>query len=252
MANKFGAQLKDWRKLRRLSQLDLGMTANVSPRHIAFLETGRSHPSRSMVAHLSEALNVPRPARNALLTAAGFATSYRSREPDEADMAQVRAAIDWMLTRHAPFPGIAIDQHWNLVSMNEPAMKLYGAVGLKSGDSLLDAMLASDGLRQVIENWTEVAAYMLARLRTENAYFGGDPVLERAIAILSDTQPANNVNHGEALPPIVPVKLRLGELQMSFFSAISQFGTAEDIALSQLRIELLFPADEATRLALLR
>ena len=124
MADAFGNLIRDWRNQRRMSQLDLALAADVSARHISFLETGRSQPSRGMVLALSESLGVPRATRNVLLNAAGFAQAYRARDLDDEDMAPVREAMDWMLERHAPYPAFAFDRHWRLVRLNSVSTAL--------------------------------------------------------------------------------------------------------------------------------
>ena len=124
MDTAFGVALKEWRVQRRLSQLDLGLAADVSARHISFLETGRARPSRTMVLHLSEHLDLPRPVRNTLLNAAGFAPAYRSRDLGADDMRHIRDAVAWMLERHDPYPAMALDRHWTLVKANGTATML--------------------------------------------------------------------------------------------------------------------------------
>jgi transcriptional regulator with XRE-family HTH domain len=247
----FGSALKEWRGKRRMSQIDLGLTANVSARHVAFLETGRSRPSRSMVLQLAEALNVPRPARNVMLNAAGFAAAYRARTLDEDAMRDVRAAVDWTISRHEPYPAIVLDRHWGLVAVNAMAAKMTAMIGLSVGDSLLAAMADQDKLPAVIDNWPEVGRHMLQRLRTESAYFGGDPVLDAAAKQLASEPEVSNFHHEGPLPATVPTRYRMAGKILSFISTIAQFGTAEDIALADLKIELMFPADEETRLFLI-
>jgi transcriptional regulator with XRE-family HTH domain len=246
MDQTFGALLKDWRSQRRMSQLDLGLAANVSARHISFLETGRSHPSRPMVIQLSETLNVPRSARNVLLDAAGFSPAYRSRDLDAEEMAYVRAAVDWTLGRHDPFPAIALDRHWSVVAANRCGLMLLAGVGLDIDDSLLDALTRSEDMKAAIVNWPEVARHTMMRLRTESAHLGGDPVLESAAEKLADE--IGELPHQTGpLPAVIPATYRAGGMELTFFSTIAQFGTAEDIALADLKIELMFPADDATR-----
>ena len=251
METAFGPVLKDWRTRRRLSQLDLGLAANVSARHISFLETGRAAPSRPMVTQLCETLEVPRSARNAVLNAAGFAPLYRSRDLDEAEMAPVRAAVDWILERHNPFPAMALDRHWTLVKANAASAMLLGAVGLSEGDSLLEALVDTQRMKPVLENWPEVAQHMIARLRIESAHLGGDPVLDDAAQALVDDLGPELPNVGGVLPAVIPARYRAGERVLSLFSTLAQFGTAEDVALAELKIEMLFPADDATRDVLL-
>ena len=161
-AAQFGQALRDWRGKRRRSQLDLGLSANVSARHISFLETGRARPSRAMVLMLCEALDLPRAERNRLLTAAGFAPLYAARDWSAAEMAPARAAMEHMLTRHAPYPGLALDRHWRLLRLNAPAAALFGAFGIGEGDPLLDAMLDSPAMLDAIENLADLAAHICA------------------------------------------------------------------------------------------
>ncbi|MEM1315000.1 MAG: helix-turn-helix domain-containing protein [Pseudomonadota bacterium] len=249
MAGDFGAELRSWRTRRRLSQLDLGLEAEVSARHISFLETGRARPSRDMVLRLAEHLSVPRAERNRLLTAAGLAPAYGERPLTEPEMAHVRAAVDWMLERHAPYPAFAVDRAWRLVRLNGPAERLFGAVGLGPGDGLAAALAGNPAVRGALENLDEVAAHALARLRLENAHLGGDPELAAAIAALEAALPAAAAGQDGAglRPAVIPARWRLGEAVLSLFSTLAQFGSAEDVALADLKIELMFPADDASR-----
>jgi transcriptional regulator with XRE-family HTH domain len=247
MAETFGNLIRDWRNQRRMSQLDLALASDVSARHISFLETGRSQPSRGMVLALSESLGVPRATRNVLLTAAGFAQAYRARDLDDRDMAPVREAMDWTLERHCPYPAIAFDRHWRLVRTNPVAAAMLESMNLSIGDSLLDAFLEGGPFAEALENRDEVARHMVARLRTESAHAGGDEVLDagaaKLAAMLGDRAPGQN----DSMPAVIPARFRLGDVVLSMFSTIAQFGSTEDIALADLRIELMFPADEATR-----
>ena len=247
METGFGTVLRDWRNERRLSQLALGLSANVSARHISFLESGRAKPSRSMVLQLCETLDVPRASRNVFLTAAGYAPVYRCRELAADDMAAVREAMEWTLSRHDPYPAFALDRHWTLVRTNAAAKVLLGAAGLAEGGSLLAALTDPELMTEFFENRDEVVRHMISRLRTESAHLGGDPELDAAADRLVEAFGAQSP-HGEApLPAVVPARYRAGGRVFSFFSTIAQFGTAEDIALAELKIEMLFPADEETR-----
>ncbi len=251
MHTGFGTLLKDWRTQRRISQLDLGLAANVSARHISFLETGRSRPSRSMVLQLSESLQVPRVDRNRMLDAAGFAPAYRSLDIDSQAMAPIREAVAWTLDRHIPFPGIALDKYWNLVQANAPANKLLALFGIGVGDSLLDIFGSPEALKGVFENWLEVARFMVIRLRTESAHLGGDEVLDQAAERLAAAAAWDRAEGPMVMPSVVPARLVINGARLSLFSTIAQFGSAEDIALADLKIELMFPADDATRSFLL-
>ncbi len=247
MTQAFPNLLKHWRNTRRMSQLDLGLAANVSARHVSFLETGRSTPSRSMVLQLCETLAVPLPAQNTLLHAAGFAEVYNSRKWDDKELAHAREAVDWTLQRHDPFPAMALDKHWTIIKANTAATLLLIAVGLNVGDSLLEAMQSSERLKAAISNWQDVLRHMISRLRTESARLGHDQVLETAASNLalqlSDTH-KTEITSGSI---VLETRYVLNGLELSFFSMLSQFTSAEDIALADLRIELMYPANEATR-----
>lgn len=204
-----------------------------------------------MVLHLCEVLDAPRGTRNSLLNAAGFAPAYRQRELDEADMAQVRAAVDWTLARHDPYPAFALDRHWTLIKANRSAGTLLSSIDVAEGDSLLSFMADVGKMTAMFENWQEVAQHMLVRLRTESGHLGRDEILDRASERLAEALGDEQPDPGGVLPAVVPARYRAGEHTLSLFSTIAQFGTAEDIALAELKIELLFPADETTRQMLL-
>lgn len=251
MQNNFGTSLKQWRGRRRMSQMDLGLSANISARHISFLETGRSRPSQSMVMMLCDTLDMPVSARNAFLMSAGFAPVYKKRDLSSDDMTHIRAAVSWTLQNHDPYPAFALDRHWNVVKTNRAAALMLGGAGLSEGSNLLEALLDDEVMGQVIENHAEVLRAMYIRLRTENEHLGGDEVLDEAIEgigqkleMLDDGQ--NILKDGEG-PAVIPAVYKMGDQRMSFFSTIAQFGSTEDIALSELKIEMLFPTDEATK-----
>lgn len=250
MGVDFGVVLKEWRQVRRVSQLDLGLSAGVSSRHISFLETGRSRPSRGMVLRLCDELEVPIAQRNRMLTAAGMSPAYAERALSAEDMAPMRAAVEWTLKRHEPYPAIAMDRHWRLVAMNAVSERLMAGFGVGVGDSLVDMMVDSKVVRQALVNYEEILRHMIARLRVESAHFGHDTVLEGGILRMQSVLGDDALNVDGIKPAIIPAVYDFGGMHLSLFSTISQFGSAEDIALSELRIEMMFPADEATRLTL--
>lgn len=250
MAVQFGSILKEWRGKRRMSQLDLGLTANVSARHISFLETGRSQPSKSMVMMLSDVLDMPNAARNTFLGTAGFAPAYQNRALDNKDLAYVREAVNWTLDRHDPYPAFALDRHWNIVRANKSANMLLAGAGITEGDSLLEATLDENGISSMLENWQEVMHHFIIRLRTESNHLGGDPVLDKAIESMVGRLNLTQT-HEIDTSAVISARYRFGDTTLSLFSTISSFGSAEDIALSELKIEMMFPADEATRQAFL-
>lgn len=244
---EFGSVLRDWRARRRTSQLDLPLSSGVSARHISFLETGRARPSRTMALRLARDLDVPIEARNEWLVAAGFAPLYQRREPDEVEMRIAHDAVAWMVDRHDPYPGFALDRYWRIVRANGTATRLLSGFGIGEGDSLLDAFLDHEPLRAAIVNRDEVAAHTRSRLSAESRHYGGDPVLDAAIARLT----ANGIDpRDDGLFPkgaFVPVRYRANGTELSFFSAFSHFLTAQDVALAEIRVELMFPADERTK-----
>ena len=247
MNNAFGSLLRTWRDRRHMSQLDLGLTANVSARHISFLETGRSKPSRSMVLMLGDVLDVPRASRNALLNAAGFTPAYQSRDWRDEDMASVRDAVDWVMQRHDPYPAFVLDRHWVLIKTNRSAGAMLSSFDIGEGSSFLDLMTDIALTKALFENWDEVMHHMVARLRTESLHLGGDAVLDAASAKLVAALGTPSSAPMGTLAAVVPARYRAGDVTLSLFSTIAQFGTAEDIALADLKIEMLFPADEVTR-----
>lgn len=244
----FPSLLKSWRARRRFSQLSLAHAAQVSPRHVAFLETGRAGPSVEMVERLSDALEVPLGARNQLLTSAGYAARYPAHAWDSAALAPLRAAVDRMLERHAPYPGLALDRAWRVVQLNEPARRLFGQ-HFREGDSLLERMV--DGrFRDLVENWPDVARAAALRLRTESNAQGGVLELDRAAEALSSFAVSSAAESSRATPssrsPVVPTILRVGSQRLRLFATLAEFGTPEDLTVADLRVELYFPLDAAS------
>jgi transcriptional regulator with XRE-family HTH domain len=239
---QFPETLKSWRNARRLSQLELAVEAEVSARHISFLETGRAQPSREMVGRLCDVLQLPLTIHNQLLTLAGFAPRYSRRDWQMQDMAPVRAAITHTLNAHAPYPAIVIDRLWTIVEMNAPAKKLFGMIGVTVSTSLIDLIMA-DRLQPFVENWSDVAHHSLQRLRTESAALGGVPELDRAAAKLAEFPHT----HAQISQPVIPTIFRVGDVRLSLFATIAQFGTPEDLTLDDLKLELFFPADAQTK-----
>ncbi|WP_299610651.1 helix-turn-helix domain-containing protein [uncultured Tateyamaria sp.] len=241
----FPGTLRTWRKARRFSQLDLAGEADVSTRHISFLESGRARPSRDMIGRLSDALTLPLDARNQMLTHAGFAARYPARAWDDADMAPIRAAVGHMLQAHSPYPAVAVDKLWTVIDMNGPAKLLFGTLGLDLGGSLLDLMM-SDTLPSLVENWPDVAHHACQRLRTESAAQGGVPALDRVADYLGAVPGRKHT----PTSPVIPTILNTGHMRLSIFATIAQFGTPEDVALDDLKVELYFPADAESDAAL--
>lgn len=246
MALEFARQLKIWRGHRRMSQLQLALEADVSARHIAFLETGRARPSRTMVLRLGEALDMPRAERNLMLDAAGFRPAYGMRSFDDDALAPVHRAIAHMIKGHQPYPAFVFDRHWIILDANDSGRSMLAGFGLSDGDSFIEFLLRPGQGATLVENWGDVAVHLSSRFRLEAAHLGGDAVLEEAAASLAREADINShADHGD-LPPVVPVRFRFAGDVFPMFSTITQFGTAEDIALADIKIEMFFPADTAT------
>jgi transcriptional regulator with XRE-family HTH domain len=255
-----GSLLREWRGVRRMSQLDLAMAAEVSPRHLSFVETGRAVPSREMVLVLAKALEVPVRDRNSMLTAAGYAPLYRETSLDDPKMAEMRHALGLLLRQNEPFLAVALDRRWDIVMCNTPYARFLSRVG---GGSLephrvlpsprLNLLRLLFGpLRSLVTNWEEVAREVLERAQREAAA-DRDPARRQVIeeCLLSAPQEWRRPR-AEASPRlVVTVDVRLGEARARLFSTITTLGTAQDITLQELHIESFHPADEETE-ALLR
>jgi transcriptional regulator with XRE-family HTH domain len=242
-----GDLLRQWRERRRLSQLDLSIQADISTRHLSFVETGRSAPSRDMVLHLADELDVPLRDRNRLLLAAGYAPVYGETDLDAPEMAPVRAAVRKVLAGMEPFPAGVFDRRWNLVDANaNMSMFLVGLPEelLVPPVNVLRVSLHPNGLASRIINLGEWRAHLLGRLRREIAVTA-DAVLmelyeELAAYPCEDPEPAvdNEV--------VVPIRLRHHDHELAFFSTVATFGTPADITVDELSIESFFPADDVT------
>ncbi len=249
-----GALLRHWRAARRLSQLDLALQAEVSSRHLSFVETGKAKPSREMVTRLAEALEVPLRDRNELLVAAGYAPLYRQTALTEVDLAQARQAMELILKQQEPYPAVVVDRHWNLLQANGGASRLMGLVlgGALPDHNLLRLVFRPDALRPHIVNWEEVAGDMIRRVHQESAGLHSPEIRELIDCVLAFPGVPRSW-HGDQLAapaaPLLTVVFRAAGRELRFFSTITTFGTPRDITLEELRIECSYPADEATALA---
>jgi transcriptional regulator with XRE-family HTH domain len=248
-----GEHLRDWRRRRHLSQLDLACEAEISTRHLSFVETGRAAPSREMIMRLAEQLEVPLRERNVLLLAAGFAPAYQERSLDDPQLAHVRDAIAAVLTAHEPFPALAVDRHWTLLEANRGVASLLSGAApalLRPPVNVLRLSLHPDGLAPRITNLREWRAHVLARLRHQ-ASRSPDPVLLDLMRELS-AYPVRDADlpGGEAAGIAVPLRIETEAGLLSFLSTTMVFGTPMDVMLSELAIETFLPADARTAKAL--
>jgi transcriptional regulator with XRE-family HTH domain len=259
MAQPVGDLLREWRQRRRLSQLDLAADAEISTRHLSFLETGRSQPSRDMVLRLAERLDIPLRERNLLLVAAGFAPVFPERALQDPALDAARKAIDLVLAGHEPYPALAVDRHWQLIAANAAVTRLMAGADpslLTPPVNVLRLSLHPKGIAPRIANYHEWRAHLIVRLRRQ-VDVTADPVLTALLAELAafpappGAKPARPLRNGDQ-SVVVPLQLATDVGVLSLLSTTTVFGTPLDITLSELALESFFPADAATAEALRR
>lgn len=255
-----GSLLRAWRQRRRLSQFDLALESGVSTRHLSFLETGRALPSRDMLLHLAEQLDIPLRERNVLLTAAGYAQVFPERSLDDPTLEAARRAVDLVLAGHEPHPALAIDRHWTLIAANHAVQVFQVGVDsslLQPPVNVLRLSLHPSGLAPRLANFHQWRAHVLARLRHQ-VEITADPLLTELISEISSylspkesgaSQPATQGGYTNVA---VPFQLITDDGLLVFYSTTTMFGTPVDITVSELAIESFFPADEATAQAMRR
>jgi transcriptional regulator with XRE-family HTH domain len=246
-----GQLLRHWREHRRLSQLELALEAEISARHLSFVETGRSLPSRNMILLLADHLEVPLRERNHLLLAAGYAPVYAETELDSPRMLAVREAVRQVLIGHEPYPAVVIDGRWNLLDANASAAMFTNDIAaelLAPPANVLRASLHPDGMARRIVNLGEWRAHLLGRLRRQ-VTLTADPELARLYDELRAypcDQPEPEVEVPGPGDIVVPLRVRYGEEELAFFGTVATFGTPLDITVAELVIESFFPADART------
>jgi transcriptional regulator with XRE-family HTH domain len=250
-APAFGSALREWRQRRRLSQLDLAIEADVSARHVSFIETGRSTPSRAMVLRLADVLDIPLREQNQLLLAAGLAPEYPERSLDDPDMAAIREGVQRVLDAYDPFPCVVVDRGWRLLMANPGAGILLDGVApaLLEQPNALRIALHPDGLAPRIRNLAQWRHHLIERLRRETAVSGS----AESAALLAeiDSYPGGSDDTHDLGGVAVPLELytTAGQL-LTFVSMVTTFGTARDLTAAELSIEAFLPADDATAAAL--
>ncbi|MEP7247425.1 MAG: helix-turn-helix transcriptional regulator, partial [Gammaproteobacteria bacterium] len=247
----FGNQLRDWRQRRHLSQLDLAAEVEISTRHLSFVETGRSQPSRAMVLRLAKRLNVPLRERNALLVAAGYAPMYPLRPLSDPAMSAARAAVDLILIGHDPFPALLVDRHWSLVAANSAARHFLAGIDeslLTPPVNVLRLTLHPAGFAPRIENLAQWRAHVIARV-ARDLELTADATLADLLTELRG-YPGGVADLSEETSEfggvVVPMKFRSDAGLLSLFSTTTVFGTAVEVTLSELMLEAFYPADEMT------
>ena len=248
----FGEHLRHWRQHRRLSQLDLAQEAEISARHLSFVETGRSAPSREMVLRLAERLDVPLRERNALLVAAGYAPMYRERPLDDPALSAARQAVELILKSHEPYPALAVDRHWNLLAGNAMLPHLMAGADpelLQGQVNVLRLSLHPKGLAPRIVNLGQWRNHLFERLR-QQIHATGDGVLAALLEELRAYPVPEGAGDthldGELLGVAMPFKFQTQFGVLNFISTTTVFGTPIDVTLQELALETFFPADTMT------
>jgi transcriptional regulator with XRE-family HTH domain len=251
-----GDLLRAWRSKRRLSQMEVGLVAGVSARHLSFVETGRAKPSPELLLAVAEVLQVPLRERNALLLAAGYAPRFPQTEWNAPDMAHVTQAIERLLAAHDPYPGVALDRGWNVVAANRAAKHLMAVVSpalLLPAPNIFRIGLHPQGLAAFTSNFDEWGRYMVSQLEgLADASLDGelDGLLAevRGYAAVQTLRPAPPTRAAPTL--LLPCVLHIGGHHLSLFTTLARLGTPRDVTLSELTVELFYPADAATEAAL--
>lgn len=253
----FASRLRWWRHRRGFSQLQLALGAEVSQRHVSFLEVGRTAPSRDMVLRLASALEIPFREQNALLLAAGFAPAWRESALGEPDLAVVNRALEFILAQQEPYPAVVVDRRWNLLRANGAAGRLTdfltdrpaSAPDPSAPVNMADALLAPDGLRPLLRNWHEVALHVIRGVHADASADGTTEtaaLLERLLGYPDVPSPAQIPSIDALQAPVLAMEFVKGTTTVALFTTIATLGTPQDVTAQELRIESFFPADAAT------
>jgi transcriptional regulator with XRE-family HTH domain len=249
----FANRLRWWRNRRGWSQLELAGRAEISQRHLSFLEIGRASPSRDMVARLAATLDLPLRQQNALLVAAGFAPAWHETEFAAPELARMRDALEYMLAQQEPFPAVVIDRRWNLLKANQGAVRLVeflvGPVASDEQVNLADALVGPDVLRPYLVNWAEIARYFIRSVEVDAAVDGTAEtadLLERLLSYQGVRPLLKAIAVSDGAAPVLPMHFRKGEVSLELFTTIATLGTPQDVTLQELRIESFFPMNEDT------
>jgi transcriptional regulator with XRE-family HTH domain len=251
---QLGELLRYWRQERGKSQLELSMDTGISQRHLSFVESGRSSPSRDLLSIVSDALNIPLRERNVLLLASGFAPQYSEQSMDAEQMDIVTRAIDRMLQQHEPHPALVLDRYWNIVRTNEAAPRFFGLfLDLEKRPkprNLIELTFDPAGMRPFIEEWEKVAAGLLQRVRREAVGQVLDAKLQELLKRLRQYPGVAGLKPSFApQSPVLPIVFRRGNQRFSYFSLITTVGTPQCITAQELRVECMFPTGGEERSA---
>jgi len=251
----YGDLIRFWRKSRRLSQLELSFAANISSKHVSFLETGRAKPSREMIIVLSNAMDIPLSERNVLLSLAGYSEAYSRMQIEQPEMKSVRFALTSILEKHEPYPAVVLDWEWNIVMANQTHLKLTQLVAAQQpnfpqSSNILELLFDPNGFRPFVENWEEVAYVMFQRIQRERMSHSDrhSNLLDRLMEYPDIPSQWLAHNFDNQLQPMIHLVLSLGDIKLKLFSTLASFGTAVDITMQELIIEQYFPVDDSTKM----
>lgn len=249
MTSAFGDIIRHWRDIRRFSQLSLSTETGISSRHISFLETGRSKPSRNSIMTLARALDMPKKSVNDALLAAGFAPEYRAHSLDHNDLQPAMGAIENILNNHEPLPAIVIDGAWNIINGNAAAQAMIQILPFHGSSCVVDALINDDPDDPIFLNWSVIAAWTALRLQHEIMQSGGREELNALYDKLANDPrlKAEDINSFSNFGPILTMNAKFNDQTLTFFTMMVEFSTVQDITLSELRVELFFPGDDTTK-----
>ncbi len=250
MTESVGDILKTWRKQRRYSQLKLALELDISSKHISFIETGKSIPSKEMILKIGKFLFIPKREVNRILFSAGHAPVYSELPMNDAALKPVIHAVDQIIKNHMPYPAIVLNQNWDIVKANDSANRLLSELGLSGHRNMLEAIIQENPKSSRILNFHQAATVILLRLRQEISMLGGPAYLQALERRLKDRlfKDKEIVDLPESEDEIVlSTRLQLPNHVLSFFSMIAQLGTVQDVVVSEFKVELMFPADEKTK-----
>jgi len=248
MKNTVGNILKKWRNQHRYSQLQLALELGVSSKHISFIETGRSNPSKEMVLKISTFLSMPKREINRALYAAGYAPIYTELSISDESLKPIFEAVEAMVKNHMPYPAIVINQSWDVIMANDSAHNLLIDLGYSEYTNLIEALIKDNPKTSKIINWHEAVSAVLTRLKQEISVLGNPQRLQEYERKLSKWLSLNTESPSiEAEQVVLSTRIKLKEDVLSFFSIIAQLGTVQDISVSEYKVELMFPSDDATK-----
>jgi transcriptional regulator with XRE-family HTH domain len=257
--SELGLLLRQWRDMRGRSQFELSLDAGVSQRHVSFIESGRSVPSRQMLMDIAQALDIPLRERNTLLLAAGYAPVYQESAWDALEMQSVTHALGRILRQHEPFPAVVMDRYWNVLMTNESTPRFFNCfinMAAREGPrNLLHLMFDPAGMRPFIANWEDVAKSLIQRVYRESVGRVIDEKTQELLAALLaypdvksewKSPRALSTTSATRTMPVIPISFAKDNEVLSYFSMVTTVGTPQTVAAQELRIECMFPADDAT------